>query len=183
MRHAGGHCQAVRQNKQRSINKDNPGFISDRADVGSGFLRLGLQAIEFASITGRLVNGKTSKLACTPEWSAEHAPALLSASSNGQWTQARKAAVKKWEAQTDRCQLCTIEKNTFAHRRCCKTTRPIGGWSVLPDKAKLAACRIGTAMLEKLKDTGLLAICVPRLETIRKDTFRWFSDPPAVTPL
>ena len=43
---------------------------------------------------------------------------------------------------------------------------------MLPDKAKLAAGRIGTAMLEKLKDTGLLAICVPRLETIKKDTLR-----------
>ena len=105
IRPAGGHCQAVRQNKQRSKNKENLPFISDRADVGSGFSRFGLQVIEFASIIGRLVEGKTSKLACTPELSAEHAPALLSATSNGQWTQARKAAVKKWEAQTDRCQL------------------------------------------------------------------------------
>ena len=51
----------------------------------------------------------------------------------------------------------------------------------MPDKAKLAASRIGVDRLSKLRNTGLLAIKVPNLEPLQKDTFRWLSEPPGVT--
>ena len=57
-------------------------------------------------------------------------------------------------------------------------TMPSGGWSVTPDRAKLAESRMGTQRLNKLRTTGLLALRVPKLEPIEVDTFRWHSEEP-----
>ena len=64
----------------------------------------------------------------------ECVPYLVSATTGGQWTQARKAAVKSWST-TDRCQLCLHEVGTIQHRFNCRETLPLGGWPRAPRSA------------------------------------------------
>ena len=92
----------------------------------------------------------------TPEWQAVHAASLLSTMGNGQWTQARRHAVKSWGLTSNLCQLCLEETGTQLHRKRCKVTTSPGGWSGIPTKAKLAYDRIGLARRELLETTGLL---------------------------
>ena len=100
---------------------------------------------------------------------------------NGQWTQARRYAVKKWNITTELCQLCNECKGTQKHRRRCRVTTPKEGWQDMPQKARLAWNRIGAKRQELLENTGLLTVKVPKLEPVGKDTFKWYSQPPDTT--
>ena len=51
-----------------------------------------------------------------PMWDAGCRPWLMSARTGGQWPQARRAAVKAWDADP-RCQLCFAQTGTLIHRR------------------------------------------------------------------
>ena len=170
--------RAVKKHRLEEVASSHPDLIPEAADVGNGRSAFGLHVIDFAATVARLATGKTKSLKETPEWETKHASALVSTMTNGQWTQARRFAVKKWEIATDLCQLCKEEVGTQLHRRKCKITTPVGGWSCTPVKARLAASRIGQARRELLDTTGLLTIKVPNLEPLEKDTFRWYSDPP-----
>ena len=173
--------KAVRQHRLLAVAQIHPDLIPEASDTGNGRSSYGLQVIDFASTISRLALGKTRKLKETPEWLPKHAGSLLSTMSNGQWTQTRRFAVKKWEIGSDRCQLCKIEAGTQLHRRRCKETVPADGWTPTPTKAELAARRIGKNRLELLESTGLLTLKVPNLEPLEKDTFRWYSSPPDVS--
>ena len=170
--------RAVKQHRLQEIASAHTSLIPEAGDTGNGRSQYGLLVVDFAPVLARLLSGKVKALKDTPEWTAKHAGALLSTLSNGQWTQARRFAVKKWGLTTDLCQLCKEQVGTQLHRRKCRVTTPAGGWSPIPPKAKLAASRIGAARRELLDSTGLLTIKVPRLEPLEKDTFRWYSSPP-----
>ena len=173
--------RAVRLHRLNEIARNHGDLIPECADVGNGRSDFGLQVIDFASTISRLVNGKVASLKDTPEWQAVHAASLLSTMGNGQWTQARRHAVKSWGLTSNLCQLCLEETGTQLHRKRCKVTTPPGGWSGIPTKAKLAYDRIGLARRELLETTGLLTLKVPKLEPITKDTFQWYSSPPDCT--
>ena len=51
----------------------------------------------------------------------------------------------------------------------------------MPEKAQLAWRTIGLLRQELLESTELLAVKVPQLERIEKDTFSWYSCPPDCT--
>ena len=165
--------KAVRLHRLLEIASLHPDLVPAAGDTGNGRSAYGLQVIDFAATLSRLTLGKIKSLKDTPEWLPKHASALLSTLSNGQWTQARRYAVKKWEVATDLCQLCKEATGTQLHRKSCKVTTPAGGWAPIPDKAKLAASRIGRARRELLDSTGLLTIKVPKLEPLERDTFAW----------
>ena len=134
--------------------------------------------IDFGSVLSPHSNGKVESLKDTPEWEKEHAPALLSVISGGQWPQTRKATVRKWEITYKRCQLCFEADGTYEHRYHCKTTMPRGGWSTMTDKAALAAGRIGGQRMRILRATGLPALKLPLRPDTTHDTFEWDSAPP-----
>ena len=173
--------KAVKQHRLRELAAMHPDLIPDAADTGNGRSAFGLQVIDFASTLSRLVNGRIKSLKDTPEWLPEHAAALLSTMSNGQWTQSRRHAVKKWNIASDLCQLCQEHCGTQLHRKRCRVTKPSGGWTNIPQAAKLAASRIGNDRRELLEKTGLLTVKVPNLEPRQQDTFRWYSQAPDCT--
>ena len=76
-------------------------------------------AISKDSLTTKAVDtapnppSKSDSLA--PHWTGGCASALRSAVSNGQWPQVRLRSARL--ADSDRCQLCQVEKGTIANRR------------------------------------------------------------------
>ena len=173
--------RAVKEHRLLEVARIHSDIIPEAADVGNGRSAFGLQVVDFAATLSRLANGKVKMLKDTPEWLPAHASALLSIVSNGQWTQSRRHAIKKWGITSDLCQLCHEHCGPQRHRKSCRVTMPPGGWSCLPDKAKLAASRVGRDRRELLESTGLFTVKVPNLEPIEKDTFRWYSQAPDYT--
>ena len=104
------------------------------------------------------------------------APALCC--SGGQWPQTRKARVPKWNISDTRCQLCYEANGTLEHRYDCRFVKPTAGWSKLPEKAKLAAGRVGPERLRMLRTTGFLALKLPALPQANYDSFDWLTEPP-----
>ena len=100
-----------------------------------------------------MATGKVQSLKDTGEWERDCAPHLLAAVAGGQWPQIKKAHVPKWGITDTRCQLCYDAVGTTEHRYKCKFVKPALGWSMVPDKARLAAGRIGNERLRLLKTT------------------------------
>ena len=163
----------VRHNRFLAVAEQLPGLIPDRADTVSGLSDNFYVILDFVSALSSLATGKVDKLKDTPEWERKHSASLLSAATGGQWTQTRRTAVRKWGITDSRCQLCFGAPGTVAHRRVCHFNTPAGGWSEIPDRAKLAAKRIGAKRLRLLQDTGMLAIKLPALPDRDYDTFQW----------
>ena len=175
---AGAMRRTVRYNRFMAVVQQIPGLIPDRVDTGPGRSDNGYIVIGFARILCSPAAGKNIELKDTPEWERKHAPYLLSAARGGQRTQTRRAAVKKWGVTDSRCQLCFGAPGTVEHRRTYQFCKSTGGWSDIPEKAKLAANRIGTRRLRILRDTGMLAIKLHTLPDTEFDTFQWGSAPP-----
>ena len=71
---------------------------------------------------------KTRKSLPAEGWQNRYGPYLLSATANKQWTQARVAAVRHPDWDSDaRCQLCLQECGTLPHRHCCPKIREMVG--------------------------------------------------------
>ena len=87
--------RSVRTMRLNEIATDVPKLVPARSDTGDGATPLGHHLIDFASNVKALATGKVAQLKLAPEWAREHAASLLSAIGGGQWTQARRLAVKK----------------------------------------------------------------------------------------
>ena len=85
----------VRAARSKDLATMLPGLVPERGDFGCGSSDNGQCVFDFASTLKPLVNGKACKLKDTAEWNRSHAPSLLSALSRGQWTQTRRARLKK----------------------------------------------------------------------------------------
>ena len=85
--------------------------------------------MNFAGTVGGLTRRRPDKVTECKEWDKSCRQYLVSAMSNGQWTQARRAAVPQWDINDQRCQLCTAAIGTMQHRYVCSATQPTGGWS------------------------------------------------------
>ena len=97
--------------------------------------------------------------------------------SGGQWTQARKAAVRAWGIEDNTCQLCHQEAGTLDHRFVCQQTRPSEGWHPPPQAAELARARIGEERLRILQIRGLLVMRLPAPPRFRQECFVWLREP------
>ena len=172
----------VRRRRLKLIAASHPGLIPDNPDVGKSRGRHDDVIIDFANVLNPLITGKRNTLRDTPEFKRKHAAALLSACGGGQWTQTRKAAVTKWGISDNKCQLCFEEPGTLLHRRSCRHNTPEGGWSQLPDKAKLAADAISQQRMDILKTTGLLTLRLPTIPNRAHDTLHWGQPPPQMIP-
>ena len=151
----------------------HPGLIPRTPDVGASRKGASDIIVDFSNILAPLAGGKVARLAETPEFCRKHASSLLSAAVGGQWPQARKAAVRKWNISDNRCQLCLEAVGTAIHRLSCKCNVPEVGWSATPPTAKLAERIIGADRRELLATTGLLTVRLPALSSTRYDTWQW----------
>ena len=155
--------RSVRLNRLHAVAQQIPGLIPHRTETGTGRADNGYVLIDFARVLSNLAAGTIAELKDTPEWERKHAPFLPSAAAGGQWTQSKRAAVKKWCITDNRCQLCLIAPGTVVHRRRCRRIRPTNGWSAIPGKAQLAANKIGARRLDILRDAGMLTLELPPL--------------------
>ena len=104
---------------------------------------------------------------------------MTSAVTGGQWSQTRRASVKKWEIEDQRCQLCLEAPGTLCHRRECKAIRPAEGWPAAPAKTNRVANKLSLRRTELLTSRGLLTLRLPR-PPLRDESFQWLwqSDEP-----
>ena len=172
--------RAVRRWRLQRIAKDLPGLMPVSNDLDDEWMTGSSAVIDLSHITSRLATGKVSKLRQTPEWNRSHAPSLLSATTGGQWTQARRAAVPKFGITDNRCQLCFDAVGTADHRWTCRHIRPQSGWSAPSSGAEKVAERLGHRRMKLLDTHGILVLRVPPRPWVRHDTFTWLSlEPPA----
>lgn len=137
-------CNAsVRRWRIRRIAKAMPGLCPAQPDVGAAMSDPGSSSIiiDFAASLAPLIKGKRCKLPEGIDWEKAWAASLQSGINGGQWPQVRKAAVPKFECDSNLCQLCLAEPGTLEHRFRCSKTRPQNGWREPPAAAKLALGR------------------------------------------
>ena len=176
-------ADTVRRHRLEKVASHHPNLIPNTPDIGASKHGASDIILEFSNILAPLAGGKVAKLVDTPEFLRKHASSLLSAAVGGQWPQAKKAAVPKWEVKDDRCQLCLTAKGTLKHRLVCRCNVPAGGWSNLPAKAELAERTIGPVRSELLATTGLLTLRLPALPPRLLDTLHWGVKPPDDLPM
>ena len=122
--YCGGLCSTSDTGGRIDLAEDAPQFVKLMArrsvrryrKIAEAFHGMGIgrnslitKAVDVAAKTP----GKSDPLA--PHWTGGCASALRSAVSNGQWPQVRLRSARL--ADSDRCQLCQVEKGTIANRR------------------------------------------------------------------
>ena len=133
--------------------------------------------VDFAGPLQGLLHGRTQKVASVPQWRPSMKGDLASAISGGQWTQARRAAVPKWQISDVRCQLCHSAPGTLEHRHECPRTEPPEGWPPDPPKAGLALRTVGQVRADALRTRGLLIMQLPSPQYSAVGWFRWMVAP------
>ena len=169
--------RTIRRLRFTAVAEMHPGLVPARTDIGAGTPSKDDVVISFANVLQPLATGRVATLTDTPEWSRKHASSLLSAVTGGQWPQARKAQVKRFNISDTKCQLCFQEEGTTEHRLACRFTKPAAGWSSIPEKAMLAYGRLNERRKHILRTTGLLAVKLPAPSRTAFDTFNWGSAP------
>ena len=133
--------------------------------------------IDFADIIAKLLKPRSSGTKLFENWAPCYKPALLSAISGGQWSQARLAATRKWTTEVQ-CQLCHGSVGTLEHRHMCPSTTPIGGWQAADAAANSFMDTLGRDRLRVLvtRGVGVISVVVP--PAVGHDTFTWLVQPP-----
>jgi hypothetical protein len=163
-------ARSCRRWRLNEIGQQLPALIPKECDI-KGKSDTGTCLIDFAGTRTTLI--KASKSNCDKlQWKKEYTPYLTSAMSGGQWTQARKAKVKKWNL-TNECQLCKADAGTTEHRFRCSATVPKGGWPAAPVAARNALNKMTDDRRQTLKHHGVACVKVPRNDAIRRDWFTW----------
>ena len=172
-----GH-RAVRKWRLARICSALPGLAADACDFGVASQAQGSFLVDFADILKRLCKGaKPSK--GNKIWQPKFKVDLTSAITGGQWSQTRRASVKKWEISDSRCQLCLEAPGTLWHRRKCITIRPEGGWPTAPPTTTRVANKLSLRRTELLTTRGLMTLRLP-YPPPRAESFQWLwqSDDP-----
>ena len=78
--------------------------------------------IRLYNVLSPMIQGKAAMSKLATAWNQKWAASLASAVNAGQWTQARKAKIPKWNISDTRCQLCLKEQGTLQHRFKCEAT-------------------------------------------------------------
>jgi hypothetical protein len=174
--------QAVRRWRWKQAALVLPRLVPTSRDAGSGAPCASDIIYGCFSGIGRLLKGKSCPKNAGPVadlWSGKCGSHLGSAVNGGQWTQARKASVPKYEITDNTCQLCKTEVGTAEHRFLCRVTTPAEGWPPPPSAAAKAIRLIGPKRRRILKQRGLLAIRLPPMPFDDEGQFRWIVSPHA----
>ena len=125
-----------------------------------------------------------------PQWRAKHRADLSSAISGGQWPQARKARLPRWQ-HGNLCQLCKNHVGTIAHRRVCPEVVPPEGWPAASPDVERFVSSLTPARQQILADRAVVAIDIPtptpqaesgrwhwtlRPPDLYDETYRWYID-------
>ena len=154
-----------------------PGLIPTEPDILPTFRGQQTRLIEFSHILAPLVHGKGSGSRITEEWDPKWKGDLASASSGGQWPQARKTQVTGWKIDDSRCQLCLAATGTLAHQFHCQVTTPVEGWPLPPKKAKRTVDMLSPHRLRLLQTRGMLVLRVPIMTPKPEGDFVWLLEP------
>ena len=167
--------------RNKDLGKQMPGLLPADCDVADVQLVGEHTLIDLSHITARLASGRVQRVKEVPEWKAEFAGHLRSASTGAQWTQVRRCMVPAFGLTDKRCQLCLSEDGTAAHRWRCSATTPADGWTPMTSRAARVEEKIGTKRAQLLAEHGLLTLAVPKRAWRKYDTFKWLSTPPDTT--
>ena len=107
-----------------------------------------------------LLKGANSACKNIVGWDHSCRPYLISAISNGQWPQVRKARLCV-EGTTTLCQLCEHAEGTLLHRHCCPATRPPDGWPVEPPGSRIFSSQLTPNRLHALRTRGVCMLRLP----------------------
>ena len=114
--------------------------------------------VSTAKALSALYNGSKKVLEKTPTWKSGFRPSLVSAMTNGQWTQVRRAKLPSFKG-TSECQLCFAHPGTEEHRFQCEKTRPIGGWPCMTGTDAVFASHLS---LDRARPSGYAPRTRPR---------------------
>jgi hypothetical protein len=169
---------SVRRWRVTRIGALLPGLIPESCDIGAPVCPGGTVLVDFASVSGPLTKGTGAAARKTDTWDPAWRHSLVSAASGGQWPQARKAAVAKWNISDANCQLCMAQIGTLEHRFECAATMPEAGWPTVPPAAALAMGRLSAARKAYLRTRGLLVLRLPAPPVEADGRFTWLVEPP-----
>ena len=164
-----GH-RSVQAWRLARICKALPDLLAEACEAGDASVAGKSFAVSFPDILACVSKAKNVRVC--PLWEPHCRPSLISAVSGGQWPQARRHAVKRWECPDNRCQLCLREVGTLLHRHACSSIRPAQGWDPPPNSAALAIASLGGRRKELLVTRGLLVLRLP-LPPVQPESFEW----------
>ena len=172
---------SVRRWRFARLGETHPALIPESCDVGAPSCAQGTVVVDFAST---LASNLRSKKAVVDNvvWDCAAKAGMVSAASGGQWTQARKVKVARWNLTDARCQLCLAAVGTEEHRFCCSATRPVGGWPAAPKAAARCLGRLSSDRKRLLQTRGLLALRLPAPPPHPGEWFMWACAPPEDLP-
>ena len=169
--------QSARRWRMQKLAAEVPGLVPNCSDVGAVRIKDTVVIDCTATAISSLAKNRSERKEA-PSWQAKFRASLTSALCGGQWTQARKASVPKWDVKDPNCQLCHQERGTLKHRFNCPKTMPQNGWPGVPTETKEGIETIGEKRAEILKLQGLACVRVPASKRYPNGHFRWLSEPP-----
>ena len=138
------------------------------------------ELVNVMKVVAPLVKGARAAVEAAPMWNRSCAADLSSAIAGGQWSQARRAAVRSWAADS-RCQLCLEALGTLEHRHVCAATRPIGGWTHASAAVQSTAAAMVPERLSLVRTRGIAVERMPLPAWPQEAELRWIVGPPDVT--
>ena len=170
-------AESVRRWRLRQLVKLYPAMQPHPDDciAGAGIDRI---VLDGGRAVGTLLNGaRVASVDTVPAWDGECRAWLISGITNGQWPQARRAAVKGWIAD-NLCQLCKAHVGSLIHRRACPCTMPNDGWGAPPQLAEEFFERLSPQRRHMLQTRGLLALSLPKPLIVDEARVRWITQQP-----
>ena len=168
---------SVRRWRLARVGEAMPGLIPVDCDISPTNRGQVQRLIDFSYVLAPLVNGRGSSSRASDEWDPKWKGELASACCGGQWPQARKCQVRKWNIEDVRCQLCLSAPGTLEHRMQCPVTTPAAGWPAPPSKASKALGKLSEARLRLLRTRGMLVLRVPAEPPKQTGEFTWVKRP------
>ena len=170
--------RSVRRWRLQRVMRILPGLAPNGCDVASPVSAGGTILIDFPAAVSSLLRGARAGASDVPEWEPRMRSALISAMCGGQWTQTRRAAVKSWGIEDNRCQLCFDGPGTVEHRFECRCLKPPQGWSEPPAKALLARDRLQPQRASVLMCRALLVLELPAPPPLHEGWYQWLKPLP-----
>ena len=134
--------------------------------------------VNLSSCLRPLFRGSAKLQRKLPQWTPACRGYLSSAINGGQWTQGMKAKLPQFTG-TSLCQLCLAAEGTLAHRHCCPTSTPAGGWTPLGPHAAKFAEALSEPRARILQTRGVLTVQIPiATPQIPTGGWRWLTPPP-----
>ena len=179
---------AVRRWRLSKIANSFPQLVPSTPDLGacSSSAALGKLlpegTVDLTDVLHKLLKGRARSSKVFSLWENRFRPDLVSATSGGQWPQARLASIRTWTDDA-RCQLCLGGAGTLEHRHHCPATEPHGGWPQAPARVQSFIASLDHDRRRLLLTRGLLAVRVIVPNPHGADSFHWIRSPQDDIPL